>query len=87
MLTSVRIPEGVDDLRVRRALREKFGIEIGGALGPLKGKVWRIGLMGESSRAENVLLVLWALEKVLVREGWELSPGAGVTAATRALAE
>ena len=54
----MRIPDGVDDAAVRRALLDEFGIEIGGGLGPMKGKVWRIGLMGESSTEANVLLVL-----------------------------
>ena len=61
MLNSVRIPDGVDDAGVRRALLNDFGIEIGGGLGPLKGKTWRIGLMGESSREENVRRLLEAL--------------------------
>jgi alanine-glyoxylate transaminase/serine-glyoxylate transaminase/serine-pyruvate transaminase len=85
-LNSVRIPDGVDDARVRGALLEEFNIEIGGGLGPLKGKTWRIGLMGESSSASNVLLVLSALERVLPRCGHAVNPGAAVTAAQRAYA-
>ena len=54
---------------MRRRLLDEFGIEIGGGLGPLKGKTWRIGLMGESSSTANVLLVLTALERVLPRYG------------------
>jgi len=84
-LTSVRIPPGVDDLRVRQRLLNEFGIEIGGGLGMLKGQIWRIGLMGYSSTEENVLLVLSALEKLLVMEGYSLEPGAGVIAAIQAL--
>ena len=68
-LNSVRIPDGVDDAEVRGALLDEFNIEIGGGLGPLKGKTWRIGLMGESSTTANVLLVLSALERVLPRYG------------------
>ncbi len=64
-LTTVRIPTGVDDLQVRRRLLEEFNIEISGGLGELKGKVWRIGLMGYSSRPELVELLLAALQKVL----------------------
>lgn len=64
-LTTVRIPEGVDGARVRRRLLDEYNIEIAGGLGELKGRVWRIGLMGYSSRRENVLLLLSALEKVL----------------------
>ncbi len=86
MLNSVRIPEGVDDGGVRRALLAEFGLEIGGGLGPLKGKTWRIGLMGESSSEANVLLLLSALERILPRFGHRLEAGAGVAAAARALA-
>lgn len=84
-LTSVRIPPGVDDLRVRQKLLNEFDIEIGGGLGMLKGQIWRIGLMGYSSTEENVLLVLSALEKLLVMEGYSLELGAGVIAAIQAL--
>lgn len=84
-LTSVRIPQGVDDLRVRQRLLNEFGIEIGGGLGPLKGQLWRIGLMGHSSTAENVLLLLSALEKILPAEGYTVEPGVGVTAASQTL--
>jgi len=84
-LTSVRMPPGVDDLRVRQRLLNEYGIEIGGGLGPLKGQVWRIGLMGHSSCPENVLLVLSALEKLLAEEGYSIEPGAGVAAAIQSL--
>jgi len=86
-LTSVRVPDGVDDLRVRQRLLNEFGIEIGSGLGPLKGQVWRIGLMGYSSTEENVLLFLSSLDKLLVEEGYSLEAGAGVTTATRKLRE
>jgi alanine-glyoxylate transaminase/serine-glyoxylate transaminase/serine-pyruvate transaminase len=66
-LNAIRIPEGADDLGVRRALLNAHGIEIGAGLGPLAGKVWRIGLMGESSRPECVDRVLGALKQVLGR--------------------
>jgi alanine-glyoxylate transaminase/serine-glyoxylate transaminase/serine-pyruvate transaminase len=85
VLTTVRIPEGVEDLKVRRALLYEHAIEIGGGLGPLAGKVWRIGLMGHSSSAENVLAVLQALEQELSSQGFRLEKGAGVAAAGRAL--
>jgi alanine-glyoxylate transaminase/serine-glyoxylate transaminase/serine-pyruvate transaminase len=65
VLTTVRIPEGVDDAKIRKQLLQDYNIEIGGGLGELKGKVWRIGLMGFSSRRENVVLLLSALEKLL----------------------
>jgi len=64
-LTTVRIPEGVDDLQVRGRLLNEYNIEIGGGMRELKGKLWRIGLMGYSSRPENVLLLLAALGKLL----------------------
>lgn len=84
-LNCVTIPAGVEDLAVRRALLEEFGIEIGGGLGPMKGQVWRVGLMGESSTAANVLLVLHALERVLPRAGYALKEGAAVAAAAAML--
>jgi alanine-glyoxylate transaminase/serine-glyoxylate transaminase/serine-pyruvate transaminase len=86
-LTSVRIPSGVDELRVRQRLLDEFGIEIGGGLGVLKGQIWRIGLMGHSSSAENVLLFLSVLEKLLAEEGHRVEPGIGVIAATKTLRE
>ncbi len=85
-LTVVKIPEGIPDSEVRKALLSEHNIEIGGGLGPLKGKVWRIGLMGESCSQANVLLVLSALETMLVRFGWRSKNGAGVVAALEALA-
>jgi alanine-glyoxylate transaminase/serine-glyoxylate transaminase/serine-pyruvate transaminase len=84
-LTTVRIPEGVDDMRVRQGLLNEFNIEIGGGLGPIKGKIWRIGLMGYSSTEGNVLLVLYALERLLAAEGYKLESGVGVEAAVQAL--
>ncbi len=64
-LNSVSIPEGVDDALVRSRLLNEFNLEIGAGLGALAGKVWRIGLMGHSSRAENILLCVSALEAIL----------------------
>jgi len=84
-LTTVRIPSGIDDLRVRQRLLKEFGIEISGGLGGLKGQIWRIGLMGHSSTEENVLLFLSALEKLLVEEGYSLEAGAGVATAKQNL--
>ena len=84
-LTTVRIPEGIEDPKVRQRLLNEFGVEIGGGLGPLKGQVWRIGLMGYSSSAENVLLLLSALEKILTAEGYRMQAGAGVAAAIQSL--
>jgi alanine-glyoxylate transaminase/serine-glyoxylate transaminase/serine-pyruvate transaminase len=64
-LTTVRIPEGNDDITFRRQLLERNNIEIGGGLGELKGKVWRIGLMGYSSRQENIQSLVDALTKLI----------------------
>ncbi len=64
-LTTVRVPEGVNEATVRSRLLNDYNIEIGGGLGELKGKVWRVGLMGFSSRPENVLLLLAALKEIL----------------------
>jgi len=68
-LTSVKVPGGVDEKEVRRSLLERFGIEIGGGLGPLAGAIWRIGLMGETCREENVVLFLSALDELLGGRG------------------
>ncbi|MHA1764166.1 MAG: alanine--glyoxylate aminotransferase family protein, partial [Promethearchaeota archaeon] len=65
MLNAVKIPEGVDDMKVRSTLLKEHKIEIGGGLGPLKGKVWRIGLMGHTARPENVDRLLNALKNIL----------------------
>lgn len=81
MLNSVLIPEGVDDAGVRKQLLNDFGVEIGGGLGPMKGKTWRIGLMGEAASKSNVILFLGALEQCLNAQGIKPSPGAGVAAA------
>jgi alanine-glyoxylate transaminase/serine-glyoxylate transaminase/serine-pyruvate transaminase len=81
MLNSVLIPDGVDDVAVRSQLLNEFGIEIGGGLGPMKGKTWRIGLMGEAAKKSNVLVFLAALEQCLNKQGVKPSPGAGVAAA------
>ena len=64
-LTTVRVPEGADDAAVRRALLDRFGIEIGGGVGALAGQVWRIGCMGHTARHRNVTLLLAALAEVL----------------------
>lgn len=64
-LTTPQVPPAVDDAMVRRRLLDEYNIEIAGGFGPLKGKVWRIGLMGFSSRRENVALLLAALRQVL----------------------
>ena len=81
MLNAVSVPEGVDDAKVRAQLLAEFGIEIGSGLGPFKGKVWRIGLMGAASTRSNVLLFLAALEKCLLDQRCRFQKGASVAAA------
>jgi alanine-glyoxylate transaminase/serine-glyoxylate transaminase/serine-pyruvate transaminase len=80
-LICVTVPSHIDEAVVRSQLLERFGIEIGGGLGPLKGKVWRIGLMGESSTEANVLTLLNAMEEIGIRSGWVSTPGAALQAA------
>lgn len=81
MLLSVRIPKEIDDATVRKALLNEFHVEIGGGLGPIQGKVWRIGLMGESCRRDAIVTLLGALGSVLNRHGHR----ADVTAAFAAV--
>jgi alanine-glyoxylate transaminase/serine-glyoxylate transaminase/serine-pyruvate transaminase len=82
-VTAVMIPSGIDDVKVRNQLLDEFNIEIAGGLGPLKGKIWRVGLMGYCSQKANVLLFLGAFEKVLLDQGYRLGSGAGVGAAVQ----
>jgi alanine-glyoxylate transaminase/serine-glyoxylate transaminase/serine-pyruvate transaminase len=65
MINTVKIPDGVDDAKVRQRLYDEFDIEIGAGLGPLKGKVWRVGLMGHGARVENVELLAKALKRLI----------------------
>jgi alanine-glyoxylate transaminase/serine-glyoxylate transaminase/serine-pyruvate transaminase len=64
-LNAVRVPVGADEAAVRKRLLSEFNLEIGAGLGPLKGKIWRVGLMGETSRRENIEIFLSALKKIL----------------------
>ncbi len=86
-LNAVSVPEGVDEAAVRRRLLDEFNLEIGGGLGALAGTIWRIGLMGYSSRPENVLRCLEALGTVLADEGLSVSKEEAMAAAQQALAE
>jgi alanine-glyoxylate transaminase/serine-glyoxylate transaminase/serine-pyruvate transaminase len=65
MLNSIRVPEDVDEAAVRSTLLKAYKIEIGAGLGPLAGKIWRIGLMGHTARQENVTRLLAALKAIL----------------------
>lgn len=84
-LNAVWVPEGVDDARVRSRLLEEHGLEIGAGLGDFAGKVWRIGLMGHSSRWENIELCLTALASALAAEGVRVDGTGAVTAAREAM--
>ena len=83
MLTTLRIPDGIDDATIRKRLISDYGIEIGAGLGIFAGKAWRIGLMGESANERNVMLVLNALEKLLIEFGHNTTPGTAVHAASQ----
>ncbi len=85
-LNAVCVPEGVDEAAVRRTLLQQFNIEIGAGLGPLAGRIWRVGLMGSGSSSQLVLLFLSALEQALREQGYRMDPGAGTAAAADALA-
>jgi len=80
-LNAVSIPQGIDDPKLRKKLLDEYNLEIGGGLGVLKGKIWRVGLMGYSSSEANVLYFLIALEQALREQGFEVPRGAGATAA------
>jgi alanine-glyoxylate transaminase/serine-glyoxylate transaminase/serine-pyruvate transaminase len=80
-LNTVHVPEGIEDGKVRGRLLHEYSIEVGGGLGPLKGQIWRIGLMGHNSSARTVFVFLGALEAVLQAEGYALTPGAALAAA------
>jgi alanine-glyoxylate transaminase / serine-glyoxylate transaminase / serine-pyruvate transaminase len=82
-VTALNIPAGVDDRKVRQQLLDEFNIEIAGGFGAVKGKIWRVGLMGYSSQNTNVLLFLAAFEKVLLDQGHRVPAGGGVAAAVQ----
>jgi len=86
-VTPVIVPAGVDDVRFRNQLLDEFNIEIAGGIGPLKGKIWRLGLMGYCAQRANVLLLLAAMEHVLHAQGARVPAGAGVAAAVRSYTE
>jgi alanine-glyoxylate transaminase / serine-glyoxylate transaminase / serine-pyruvate transaminase len=81
VLTAVSLPEGVDELAIRKGLLDEYSIEIGGGFGPLKGRLIRIGLMGYNSCRKNVDTVLAALEHILPRCGLTPPAGAALAAA------
>ena len=75
-LNAVRVPAGVDEAATRKQLLEEFGIEIGAGLGPLAGKIWRVGLMGASSSPRLIALLLAALERTIVGQRQPVAEGA-----------
>jgi Serine-pyruvate aminotransferase/archaeal aspartate aminotransferase len=80
-LNSITVPEGVNEAAVRARLLQEYNLEIGAGLGALAGKVWRIGLMGESASQTNVLRCLGALDAVLSDMGAPINSGKAVPAA------
>ena len=76
-------PPGIDEAWGRKTLLQEYGIEIGAGLGPLQGKAWRIGLMGESSTRANVEALLGALEQMFLAQGWIQCAGAALDAAAQ----
>jgi alanine-glyoxylate transaminase / serine-glyoxylate transaminase / serine-pyruvate transaminase len=85
-LNTIRVPDGADDAKLRGYLLEKLNLEIGGGLGKLKGKVWRVGLMGHSSSAERILFFLSALSQALQAQGVKTDLAAGLAASQATLA-
>tara|TARA_Y100001934_G_scaffold150928_1_gene180920 strand:+ start:1887 stop:3008 length:1122 start_codon:yes stop_codon:yes gene_type:complete len=79
-LNAISVPAGVDETAVRMKLLNDFNIEVGAGLGPLKGKIWRVGLMGETSSRENVRLLLSALCQCLNECGRSVDANAALTA-------
>ena len=80
-LNAVSIPDGVDEAEVRRVLLTDYNLEIGAGLGSLAGKVWRVGLMGQSATVNNVLLCLAALEGTLSSMQAPIEKGVAIAAA------
>lgn len=85
-LNAVSIPSGVDEARVRSRLLNEYGIEIGAGLGPMAGKIWRVGLMGQSATVGHVEKMLAAVEAILGEEGADIERGSAVPAARAAVA-
>lgn len=86
-LTSIRVPDGIDEAKVRAQLLKRFNTEIGAGLGPLKGRIWRIGLMADNANPQRVLSLLDALEEILREAGLEIPRGSPRLAAESMIAE
>lgn len=85
-LNAIGVPDGVDEALVRKTLLQRYDLEIGAGLGDLAGKIWRVGLMGQSSSTQHVILFLAAMEDVLSEQGAKIKTGAALPAARAALA-
>ncbi len=86
-LNTIRLPEGVDDAKLRGDLLHSFNLEIGGGLGSIAGKVWRVGLMGYSSSAERILFFLSCLSHTLEVQGFETDLNGGLSSAMKCLTD
>ena len=86
-LNAIAVPDGVNEAAVRRALLDRYDLEVGAGLGSLAGKIWRVGLMGQSATAEHVVLFLAALEEILSEMGAKIEAGAALPAARKMLAK
>ncbi len=86
-LNAITVPAGVDEVRVRSILLNRYGLEIGAGLGALAGKIWRIGLMGFSASAKNVVFCLSALEAVLTEMNAPIERGVAIKAAQEVIIE
>jgi alanine-glyoxylate transaminase/serine-glyoxylate transaminase/serine-pyruvate transaminase len=84
-LNAVKVPDGIDEARVRERLLSRWDLEVGAGLGPLKGRVWRIGLMGASATPWHVRLCRTALGGALVEQGWNGDVAAALAAAEATL--
>ena len=84
-LTVVNVPEKIDDQKFRDSLLKNYFIEIGRGLGKFSGKVWRIGLMGESCVPQNVFALLNAFEKILIENNFDLKEGMSLSEASKVI--
>lgn len=80
-MNTILVPEGIDEAKVRHELMDRHSVDIGAGLGPLAGKILRIGLMGQAVRLENIMKLLAGLEAALIRQGMDLNRGGAIRAA------
>ena len=85
-ISTVKVPDGVSEPQLRAELLKMSSLEIGAGLGSLAGKVWRFGLMGQTSSASNVMTCLASLEKILPKLGYPVKEGVAVAAAHKRFA-